>query len=548
MSEILPTQVSLDALLASVKQVRIIAAGMSKGRAHTGQVVALVTDPAALAKLAAALRIVENPPEPFICICPGGPTLELVAGDAVAATMGLQHGKAIRSSEWDFDATLADGALLNAWLEEHGIPPERLEQMFKGRFDFQPPVLKPAPQVSATDLAAQARQALVDGDYHSALRVSDRALELDHTLHTALAWRAMGHMALHFFEAAEADAIESIAACDTFYPPYMTRGTIRMGRNDVTGAVEDFSAVVRLIVTSGPPSDPRDLRALVEAYVQRCKAYQALNLLDEAHEDASRAVRLDPGYADAQLVYGRILLARQQYAEALRVLTQAAELDPNRGQIRLERGRAFLSLGQPEPAEWEFKHAIRTAPSPSAYRLRAQALAQQRRFDEALADCDEAIRLNPEEPWGFTMRSNLNEYLGRFVELRRDLARLLTFWPNDPTTLRQLAWLLATCPDDSVRDGARALGLARRAVLLHEDAHALDVLAAAHAECGEFPEACMRAEEALAMGPADVTALQARLELYQTAKPYRAPAPVTRPESSPEDPRTPSRPGNLETT
>lgn len=546
MSEILPTQASLDALFAAVTQVRIVAAGMSKGRAHTGQVVALVEDDESLEGLRAALRIEENPAVPFICICPGGPTLELVAGNAIAATLGLQHGKAIRSSEWDFDATLVDGSALNAWLAAHGIPPERLELMFKGRFDL-PPVAPPVPE-SAEALAAQAKQLLADGDYHSALRVADRALGVDPLMHTALAWRAMAHMALHFFEAAEADAIESISSCDTFYPPYMTRGTIRMGRNDLGGAVEDFSAVVRLIVAGGPPSDPRDLRALVEAYVQRCTAYLVLNLLDEASEDANRAVRLDPGYADAHFVFGRILYARQQYAEALQAFTQAAELNPNRGPIRLERGRAFLMVGNPEAAEWEFKHAIRASPSPTAYRLRAQALAQQRRFEEALADCDEAIRLNPEEPWGFTMRSNLNEYLGRFAELRRDLARILTFWPNDPTTIRALAWLLATCPDASVRDGARALGLAQRAVMLHEDPHSLDCLAAAHAECGDFPEACMRAEEALALGPADVPALQARLELYQTAQPYRAPAPVTRTGSAPQDPRTPSRPGNLETT
>jgi hypothetical protein len=51
-----------------------------------------------------------------------------------------------------------------------------------------------------------------------------------------------------------------------------------------------------------------------------------------------------------------------------------------------------------------------------------------------------------------------------------------------------LAWLLATSPEATVRNGAEALKLAAKAVDLSQgkDASMLDALAAAYAETGRF--------------------------------------------------------------
>ncbi len=90
----------------------------------------------------------------------------------------------------------------------------------------------------------------------------------------------------------------------------------------------------------------------------------------------------------------------------------------------------------------------------------------------------------------------------------------------------ELAWILATCPEDKLRDGKRAIEFATRAckltnwkVVLY-----LNTLAAAYAEAGQFDEA-IRFQKKVLADPAldDKLAPQAkrRLELYQHKKPMR---------------------------
>jgi tetratricopeptide (TPR) repeat protein len=91
-----------------------------------------------------------------------------------------------------------------------------------------------------------------------------------------------------------------------------------------------------------------------------------------------------------------------------------------------------------------------------------------------------------------------------------------------------LAWLLATCPDASVRDGAKAIELAQQAVKLSggKDPGFLDTLAAAYAEAGHFFQAVETARKALVLAKQQkqqllVHSLRARIALYEAGKPFR---------------------------
>ena len=61
----------------------------------------------------------------------------------------------------------------------------------------------------------------------------------------------------------------------------------------------------------------------------------------------------------------------------------------------------------------------------------------------------------------------------------------------DEGLLNNLAWVLATSPDDKLRDGKRAIELATKAaeVSNYETPHVLSTLAAAYAETGDFEKA-----------------------------------------------------------
>jgi tetratricopeptide (TPR) repeat protein len=86
-----------------------------------------------------------------------------------------------------------------------------------------------------------------------------------------------------------------------------------------------------------------------------------------------------------------------------------------------------------------------------------------------------------------------------------------------------LAWLLATCPDESVRDGAEAVRCARRACELTGESNAsyLDTLAAACATAGDFGQAVQWAERAVELAPPDDRpAYEARREMYRAGQAY----------------------------
>jgi Flp pilus assembly protein TadD len=123
--------------------------------------------------------------------------------------------------------------------------------------------------------------------------------------------------------------------------------------------------------------------------------------------------------------------------------------------------------------------------------------------------------------------------LGRSREAATRYREALKLNPNLAGALNNLAWVLATSPEDGLRDGAEAVRLAERACELthHGEPLFLGTLAAAYAEAGRFPEAVTTAEKAEQLAnDAGLSAVAAKsrqlLELYRAGKPYHEPAPT----------------------
>jgi Flp pilus assembly protein TadD len=82
----------------------------------------------------------------------------------------------------------------------------------------------------------------------------------------------------------------------------------------------------------------------------------------------------------------------------------------------------------------------------------------------------------------------------------------------------------ATCANEKVRNGQRAVESAKRACELTDWTawNTLDTLAAAHAEAGDFDNAVKYAKQALSLAPADKKReIQERLDGYLDEKPWR---------------------------
>jgi Flp pilus assembly protein TadD len=102
--------------------------------------------------------------------------------------------------------------------------------------------------------------------------------------------------------------------------------------------------------------------------------------------------------------------------------------------------------------------------------------------------------------------------------------------PSDPRVLNNLAWILTTCSDVALRNGPKAIELARRADTATDGRNPiiLHTLAAAYAETGQFPEAVDTDRRALQLAQAQsnaglAQALQSEIEQYRAGKPMRAP-------------------------
>jgi hypothetical protein len=147
-------------------------------------------------------------------------------------------------------------------------------------------------------------------------------------------------------------------------------------------------------------------------------------------------------------------------------------------------------------------------------------------YDKALADFNEAIRLDPKLA---------NAYIGRGEDWRAkqeydkalaDDNEAIRLDPKHNLAYNYRAWLWATCPDAKYRDGQRAVESATKACELTDwkDRNRIDTLAAAYAEAGDFAAAVKwqaRAIELLTTDAETRDELLYRLELYRLKQPYR---------------------------
>ena len=93
---------------------------------------------------------------------------------------------------------------------------------------------------------------------------------------------------------------------------------------------------------------------------------------------------------------------------------------------------------------------------------------------------------------------------GKDREAVVEYRRALVIRPLSVEVLNNLAWILATSPDDSVRNGSDAVGFAEKACqqTQNQDAMTLGTLAAAYAEAGRFSDAVATADKAASLAAA----------------------------------------------
>jgi tetratricopeptide (TPR) repeat protein len=287
----------------------------------------------------------------------------------------------------------------------------------------------------------------------------------------------------------------------------------------------------------------------------------------EAHQAIDhyrRAVALRPDYAEAHYNLGRLLVEQGQLDDAIAHYKRAAAINPADAEAQNNLGVTLFGIGRADDAIAHYRKALEIRPDyaeascnlanalivkgdfdgaivrytaclaaipdqeEAQYNL-ASALLRRGRTDEAIIQYQKVLQLHPESADAHANLGSAWLAKGRVGDAMAEYTKALQNSPENLAALSNLAWLLATSADPSLRDGSEAVRLAERAdsVSSRSETHPtiLRILAAAYAEAGQFAEAKETAQNALQAAnmqgnTALADALQSDLALYDLGLPF----------------------------
>ena len=255
----------------------------------------------------------------------------------------------------------------------------------------------------------------------------------------------------------------------------------------------------------------------------------------KAIEKFGEAIRLD---AKSSAAFEWRATARLQIGEwdkAIKDFDEAIRLDRKLGSTFSNRGFAWQMKGDSDRAMADYTEAIRINPKyAQAFHNRGTIQSNRGEWDKAIADYTEALRLNPKYQEALDGRGIVWRLKGEYEKSLADYDKVIELNPKFRNSLFNRAWLRATCPDAKFRDGAKAVKDAMMAFELagKKLPSQLDILAAAHAEAGQFEEAVKWQKKALedeSFAKEHGVSARNRLKLYEAKKPFRESPPSKTP-------------------
>jgi len=217
--------------------------------------------------------------------------------------------------------------------------------------------------------------------------------------------------------------------------------------------------------------------------------------VDKAIAHFQKALRINPDFAPAHINLGDALLQKGSIDEAIGHFQKALRINPDFAEAHINLGNALLQKGSKDEAIAHFQKALRINPD----------------FAEAHINLGDTL----------LQKGNIDEAIGHFQ-------KALQIKPDSAEAQNDLAWVLAACPQASLRNGNQAVQLAQRAnqLTLNGNPAVLSTLAAAYAETGRFPEAIETAQRAVQLAETQSNTklandLRSQMKCYQAGLPFR---------------------------
>ncbi len=375
---------------------------------------------------------------------------------------------------------------------------------------------------------------LLHEDSPGAMADLDQALRQDPAYARALRTRSELLVALEQFDAARADLTAAIAAEPRDPVTYLMRGRLAERTGQTEAALADYTVAIEL-----------------DFYNHRARYYRAqiwewAGESQQAIEEYSRLLgEVFPDHPRALLHRGVLWLGSGYRRLAEADFSRLAVVDPSlESEVYEQRGLALVRAGQGGEAADNFAELTRLLPESGqawVYRGAAEALAG--RDATAVQSLERALDLLPSNGVVLSELGRLHQRQQDFPRAIQRYRQALEVLPDDPSVLNNLAWILATSPQEATpqevapsgatrqaRGGtsAEAVALAQRACELSRRTVPgyLDTLAAALARDERWGEARAAAREAERLArfqgqAALAEAIALRLRRYQAGQPYQ---------------------------
>jgi tetratricopeptide (TPR) repeat protein len=251
--------------------------------------------------------------------------------------------------------------------------------------------------------------------------------------------------------------------------------------------------------------------------------------LDDAISHYRAALEMQPDSWDAEYNLGTALVAKGQVDEAILHCKRAVALQPNDPDAQVSLGDALREKNRIDEAIVHYQKALAIRPDYflAHYGL-GRALLAKGELDAAIANCRAALLIKPDDSDCQTILAVALDQKGQTAEAIQHYEKAVQLSPESIAALTNLSWLLATCSNEGLRNGNKAVDLAQHANQLSGSSNAvvLRTLAAAYAETRQFAKAIESARAAiqharLAGDNSLATDLGQQLALYQLGIPYR---------------------------
>jgi tetratricopeptide (TPR) repeat protein len=220
--------------------------------------------------------------------------------------------------------------------------------------------------------------------------------------------------------------------------------------------------------------------------------------------------------------------------EAIVQYQKALEIKPDFEEGHINLGNALLQKGSVDEAIVQYQKALEIKPdyAEAQYNL-GNAFTQKGGVDEAITHFQKALEINPDYAEAHNNLGLAFFQTGRMAGAITQYRTALEIKPGNAAAQNNLAWVLAICPQASLRNGNQAVELAQRADQLFggNNPLVLRTLATAYAEAGRFPEAVETAQRALQLAeaqsnPALANDLRSLMKLFQAGVPFHLPEPT----------------------